>query len=505
MKLLVSGAGDVKMTKDGNVLLNEMQIQHPTAALIARAATAQDKLTGDGTTSTVLLTGELLRQSENYVDEGLHPRLINEGFHLARERALEFLEKFKVEKDTLDRELLLSVARTSLLTKVNEQVTEKLAEIVVDAVLTIRKEGQPIDLFMVETMVMKHKSALETRLVKGLVLDHGARHPDMPKRLKNAYVLTMNVSLEYEKPESTAVVVYKSAKEREKMIEAEHALVDEKVRQIIELKRLVCGSKDSEYKNFVVINQKGIDPMALDMFAKEDILALRRAKRRNMERCTLACGGMACNSTDDLDPSVLGKAGLVFQYQLGEEKYTFIEEVENPFSCTVVMRGVFDHTLHQLQDAVRDGLRAVKNAIEDKALVPGGGAFEAALSAHIAEYSNQVRTQAKFGLKAFSEALLIIPKTLAENSGLSTQECILAMQQEIHDGNVVGLDIETGEPMDPETEGIWDCYRVKRQMLHSATVIAQQLLLVDEIMKAGKAQSAPGGPGSATGGMMPGM
>jgi T-complex protein 1 subunit zeta len=195
---LVSGAGDIKITKDGNVLLHEMQIQHPTASLIARAATAQDDVTGDGTTSSVLIIAELLKQADIYIAEGLHPRIIVEGFDLAKNRALEVLERVKLPAKP-DRELLLQVARSSLQTKLTTEVAEHLTNVVVDAVLAIHIEGKPVDLFMIEIMEMMHKTESDTKLIKGLVLDHGARHPDMPKHVEDAYILTANVSLEYEK------------------------------------------------------------------------------------------------------------------------------------------------------------------------------------------------------------------------------------------------------------------------------------------------------------------
>lgn len=197
---MVSGAGDIKITKDGNVLLHEMQIQHPTASLIARASTAQNDMTGDGTTSTVLLIGELLKQADVFISEGLHPRIVTEGFNTAKVKTLELLDEMKIPIEA-KREPLLDVARTALRTKIHPNLAEKLTEICVDAVLTIKQADGAIDLHMVEIMEMQHRTAADTTLVKGLVLDHGSRHPDMPKKLENAYILTCNVSLEYEKSE----------------------------------------------------------------------------------------------------------------------------------------------------------------------------------------------------------------------------------------------------------------------------------------------------------------
>ena len=271
---MVSGAGDIKLTKDGHVLLMDMQIQHPTAALIARTATAQDDITGDGTTSNVLFTGELLKQCERYLTEGLHPRVLVEGIELGRERALEFLDSFRYEAKSPSRDQLAQVARTSLRTKVHAELADLLTDITTDAVLCVRKGEEPIDLHMIEMMHMEHKTDLDTRLIKGtresaalapvtvclclcldvfssvggswsnvcvcramallppstgLVLDHGARHPDMPKRSEDCFILTLNVSLEYEKTEVNSGIFYKDAADREKMVAAERKHTDDKV------------------------------------------------------------------------------------------------------------------------------------------------------------------------------------------------------------------------------------------------------------------------------------
>ncbi|KAI8074852.1 T-complex protein 1 zeta subunit [Gongronella butleri] len=485
IKMLVDGAGALKLTKDGKVLLTEMQIQHPTASMIAKASVAQDEITGDGTTSVVLLVGELLKQAERYVSEGLHPRMITAGYDASKKEALNFLEEFKTKHEEIDRELLVSVARTSLRSKVHRALADTLTEAVVDAVLAIQREGQPIDLHMVEIMKMQHRAETDSRLIRGLVMDHGARHPDMPKALKNCFILTLNVSLEYEKSEINSGFFYSTPEQREKLVESERKHVDDKLRKIVDFKNTVCTGEFAEY-GFVVINQKGIDPLSLDVLAKHNILALRRAKRRNMERLQLACGGIAQNSVDDLSQEVLGFAGHVHEQVLGEEKYTFVEDVKDPYSVTILLKGPNAHTIDMCNNAVRDGLRAVKNAIEDKAVVAGGGAFHVALSQHLIEFKKTVKGRAKMGVQAFADALLIIPKVLAQNAGFDVQDVIVALQEEHMDGHIVGVDVKTGETMDPKMEGIWDNYRVHRHMLHSCSVIASNLLLVDEIMRAGR-------------------
>uniref|UniRef100_A0A804MU73 T-complex protein 1 subunit zeta 1 n=1 Tax=Zea mays TaxID=4577 RepID=A0A804MU73_MAIZE len=445
IKMLVGGAGDLKLTKDGNTLLKEMQIQNPTAIMIARTAVAQDDTSGDGTTSTVLFIGELMKQSERCIDEGTHPRFLVDGFDVAKRACLDFLDKFKtpvVTGEEPDRDTLKMVARTTLRTK-----------------------------------------------VEGLVLDHGSRHPDMKRRAENCYILTCNVSLEYEKSEINAGFFYSNAEQREKMVAAERRQVDERVKQIIELKNKVCAGGD---KNFVVINQKGIDPPSLDLLARAGIIALRRAKRRNMERLVLACGGEAVNSVDELTEDCLGWAGLVYEHVLGEEKYTFVENVKNPRSCTILIKGPNDHTIAQIKDAVRDGLRSVKNTVEDEAVVLGAGAFEVAAKKHLIDnVKKTVKGRAQLGVEAFAEALLVIPKTLAENSGLDTQDVIVSLQNEHDRGLVVGLNHHSGDPIDPQMEGIFDNYSVKRQIINSGPIIASQLLLVDEVIRAGRNMRKP--------------
>ncbi|XP_006532171.1 T-complex protein 1 subunit zeta-2 isoform X2 [Mus musculus] len=411
LKMLVSGAGDIKLTKDGNVLLHEMQIQHPTASIIAKVAAAQDHVTGDGTTSNVLIIGELLKQADLYISEGLHPRIITEGFDVAKTKALEVLDEIKVQKE-MKREILLDVARTSLQTKVHAELADILTEAVVDSVLAIRRPGVPIDLFMVEIVEMRHKSETDTQLIRGLVLDHGARHPRMRKQ--------------------------------------------------------------------------GIDPVSLEMLAKHNIVALRRAKRRNLERLTLACGGLAVNSFEGLSEECLGHAGLVFEYALGEEKFTFIEDCVNPLSVTLLVKGPNKHTLIQIKDALRDGLRAVKNAIEDGCVVPGAGAVEVAIAEALVNYKHRVQGRVRLGIQAFADALLIIPKVLAQNSGYDLQETLIKIQtKHAESKELLGIDLNTGEPMAAAEAGIWDNYCVKKHLLHSCTVIATNILLVDEIMRAG--------------------
>ncbi|KFZ52621.1 T-complex protein 1 subunit zeta, partial [Podiceps cristatus] len=385
------------------------QIQHPTASLIAKVATAQDDITGDGTTSNVLIIGELLKQADLYISEGLHPRIVAEGFEIAKEKALEVLEQVKVTKE-MDRETLIDVARTSLRTKVHTELADILTEAVVDSVLTVRKPDEPIDLHMVEILEMKHKSETDTARGDGF--------------------LTVFFSFFFLPPSESPIVT-------------------------------LVTLDFTEYKA----------SFKLYVFSL---------------RLTLACGSTAMNSVEDLTPDCLGHAGLVYEYTLGEEKYTFIEKCDNPRSVTLLIRGPNKHTLTQIKDAVRDGLRAVKNAIEDGCVVPGAGALEVAVANALVKHKPSVKGRAQLGVQAFADALLIIPKVLAQNSGYDPQETLVKVQTEhAESGQLTGVDLNTGEPMVAAAAGIWDNYNVKKQLLHSCTVIASNILLVDEIMRAG--------------------
>jgi T-complex protein 1 subunit zeta len=481
---LVDGAGEITLTKDGSHLLASMQIQHPTAQLIARAASAQDDVVGDGTSSTVVFIGELLKQAQRYLSEGVHPRLVADGFDVAKALTLEYLEQFKLERDCQDRELLCSCARTALRTKVSPEMCDVLTDIVVDAVLTIQQEGVPIDAHMVEIQALKHRLGVDTRLVRGLVLDHGPRHPDMPTRVENAYIFACSLEMEYEKTEVNSAWYYNTAEQRESQIQAERSVVNKVVDAVIALKKKVCDGTD---KKFVVVNLLGIDPLSLDMFAREGIMALRRAQRRNMERLNLITGSTQVNSYVDLTPDVLGEAGLVYETTLGDEKYTYVEDVKDPHSCTILVRGPNNYTISMVNSAIKDGIRTVKNCIESNTIVPGAGSFEVGAAKFLLDNLDKADGRAKLGVQAFAEALLIIPKAIADNSGYDVQDSLIKLQEQArtHPDVPVGFDVNSGEVLDPIASGIYDTYLAKRHMVGSAPVIANQLLLVDEILKAG--------------------
>ncbi|XP_042187958.1 T-complex protein 1 subunit zeta-2-like [Callorhinchus milii] len=481
MKMLVSGAGDIRVTKEGRVLLREVQLQHPAASLIAKAVTTLGDEVGDGTISAVLIIAEILRQAERYAScEGAHPRLLVQGLDVAKMQALNCLDELWEDDDGFIRK---KVARTSLGTKVGPPgLADHLADVVVLAVEAIKPDRWgPIDLNLVEIVEMQHLMAWDTELVLGLVLDHGSRHPGMKKRVEDAYILTLNVSLEYETPEVSSTLFYKDACGRETLARAERGFIEERVRKIVALKEKVC---DGSAKGFVVINQKGIDWLSLEELARSGIVALRRAKRRNMQRVPLACGGTAVNSLEDLTEECLGRAGLVRQERLGDRTYTFVENCKNPRSVTVLVKGPNAHTLRQVGDAVRGGLRVVKNVLEDGCAMPGAGAVEIRIAGWLQHrLKDVVKGRAQLGFQAFIDAMLIIPKTLARNAGYDPQEIVLkALEAERLTTLPVGIDLSTGQLIKDWDTPVWDNACVKRQLIETCTEVARNILLVDKIV-----------------------
>jgi len=482
LKMLVGGSGEIKLSKAGNTLLREMLIQNPTAVMIARAAVAQNDAMGDGNTSIVLLIGDLLKQAERYLTEGVHPHMIRAGWRASEMVVLDLLDTFQTAVDVRSKHILNCVARTSLRTKIEKNLADQFSDLVVDAVMAInREETESLDLHLIEIIQMRHKFSSDTKLIKGLVFDHGSRHPDMPRRAEQCFILNCNISLEYEKSEINSGFFYKNVYEKEKMVEIERQFTDTKIEAIIKLKRKVC--KDFE-KSFMVVNQKGIDAISLDMLAKEGILALRRAKKRNAERLKLSCGGYCVNSVEELSVDCLGFAGVVYEQILEEEKYTFVEDVKYGHAVTFVVKGSTDYSILRCKDAIRCGLYAIKNLLDDKTVVVGAGAFEIAASHHLVTQTRKnLNGKSKLGVISFSAALLTIPKALAYNAGFDVQETIINIQQDHEKGKISGFDLKTGEPLDVSSSKVYDNYCVKKQILTSGTIIASQFLLVDEIIQ----------------------
>jgi len=484
LKMLVSGSGDIKLTKDGGTLLKEMQIVHPITSVIAHTVSVQDRSMGDGTTSLILLICNLLIEAEKFIKDGVHSTHIIDGLNVGFKYAAGIIDQMKIPVK-FDRPTLINVAKCSIKTKIYGDIANSLAENVVDAIHCIfDRQSMKLDLFMVEIMHMVHKTANETTLVKGIVMDHGGRHPFMPQVVKNAYVLTCNVSLEYEKTEVNATIMYSNPEDREKMAADERDFINKRCRQIVALKELVCKNGEG----FVVFNQSGIDPHSLEILAKSGILALRRVKRRNMERLTLCCGGVAVSGTDNLKASLLGRAGHIKQMHVGEETYTIVDECENPRSVTMLIKGPNMYTIDQVKDAINDGLNAVSTALVTQFVLPGAAAVELEAARKLRTFVTKElgASKAQLGVEVLARALESIPKALAQNSGFDSQKLLLENSSRdtvAKPENMLGFNTETGELFEPVARGIYDSYSVKMHSLQASLAITTNFLDVDAVIK----------------------
>jgi len=386
IKILVTNSGEIKTSKDGGYLLNEMQIQNPTASLIARAIVSQKSYIGDGATSAVILIGETLKNLEKYLEKGIHPQILCDGIDMARIEIEKWLPT-KIHNSKLNRKTLLKCARTVIETKIKKDLSEKIANIAVDAILTIYNEGKVFDLDRIEVLQINSKTESDSKWIKGLVLDHGARHPDMPKIVQNAFILLCNINLEHERSETSVSFSYNSIENKEKFSINERESVDSQVKKIIQLKRKICIE---ENRGFVLINQKGIDSISLDLLAKEGILGIRRAKRKNMERISLLCNCTPVNSTHDLKTDVLGFSGIVYEQIIGEDKYTFFENVSNPFSGTILIQGRSALIRKQIENSTINAIKTLKLGIQDKGFLNGAEGIEIMLHKHLLNFSTNI-------------------------------------------------------------------------------------------------------------------
>mmetsp|Transcript_2012 Transcript_2012/g.4100 ORF Transcript_2012/g.4100 Transcript_2012/m.4100 type:complete len:376 (-) Transcript_2012:142-1269(-) len=368
------------------------------------------------------------------------------------------------------------MAKSIFKTKIKISNVNVIAKIVVDAVLTIQRQKEISDLNLIEILQMEDQNDLESRFVRGIVLDHGARHPDMPKILHNVFILVCNISLEYEKSEINSNFVYNSCELQGKLSGIERDVIDKKINKIIQLKRLVCKGGN---KSFLILNQKGIDNISLDLLCREGILALRRTKKKNMERISILCNAIPVNSSDDIDSTILGFAGIVYEKIIGEEKFTFIENVSNPFSGTILIKGMNNFLTKNTEEIIRDGIKTIKLCFEDDGYLLGGGDIESEGSRHLSSYANKIFGEKKFGVLALSKSLLIIPETLRENEGKRILKDLGNKKIKNHPLKNSKLQKKI---FSPTKETIFDCFSSKKQILNSVCSIATQILQIDEIL-----------------------
>ncbi len=477
-KMLVDSLGDITITNDGATILDKIDLQHPAAKMLVQIAKGQDEEAGDGTKTSVIFAGELLKEAEKLLAQNIHPTIIVEGYKDALHKALETLEEIAEEIDINDKEILKKIALTSLSSKAVGEAREYFAEIAVEAVKSVAEERDGrfyVDLNNIQ-IIKKHGGSLtDTTLVRGVVIDKEVVHPDMPRVVKNAKIAVLDAPLEIEKPEIDLEVSITSPDLVRKLLEKQEKILQEKVERIA-----ATGAS-------VVVTQKGIDEVAQHFLAKKGIMAVRRVKRSDIEKIAKATGAKIVTNIDDITPEDLGYAELVEEKRVGEDKMIFIEGAKNPKSVTILIRAGFERLVEEADRALHDALSAVADAVMDGKIVAGGGAVEAEISKRLREYAKTVAGKKTLAIEAFIRALEALPQTLAYNAGLDTIEILMKLRSAHEKGQKwAGLDVETGEIVDMMEKGVIEPLRVKANAIKAGTEVATMILRIDDVIAARK-------------------
>jgi thermosome len=486
-KMLVDSLGDIVITNDGATILDEMDIQHPAAKMMVEVAKTQDKEAGDGTTTAVVIAGELLRKAEELLDQNIHPSIIIKGYALAAEKAQEILDNMAREIDVEDAEILKKAAVTSITGKAAEEEREYLAEIAVDAVRQVAEKVDgtyKVDLDNIKFEKKEGGSVRDTRLIRGVVIDKEVVHPGMPKRVENARIALINEALEVKETETDAEIRITSPEQLQAFLEQEERMLREMVEKIREV-----GAN-------VVFVQKGIDDLAQHYLAKYGILAVRRVKKSDMEKLAKATGAKIVTNVRDLTPEDLGEAELVEQRKVAGENMIFVEGCRNPKAVTILIRGGTEHVVDEVERALEDAVKVVKDIVEDGKILAAGGAPEIELAIRLDEFAKEVGGKEQLAIENFAEALKVIPRTLAENAGLDPIEIlvkVIAAHKE--KGPTVGVDVFEGEPADMMEKGVIAPVRVTKQAIKSASEAAIMILRIDDVIAASKLEKDKGGEG----------
>ncbi|MGB9630606.1 MAG: thermosome subunit beta [Candidatus Methanodesulfokora sp.] len=475
-KMIVDSLGDITVSNDGATILQEMEVAHPAAKLMVNLAKAQDKEAGDGTTTAVVLAGELIEKAEDLLNKDIHPTIIIDGFEKALKYAQEELDNLATKVNPDDKEWLIKVATTAMASKMIRGEKEFLARIAVESVLSVAEEHdgkKVVDIDNVKIMKKKGKSLSETEYVKGIVLDKEVVHRNMPRRVENAKIALLNVSLEVKKPEIDVEVQVSSPQELRGFIEQETKMLQEKVEKIA-----ASGAN-------VVFCQKGIDEVAQHFLAKHGILAARRISEKDMTRLEKATGGKIISNLDDLTPESLGYAGLVEERKIGDDRMIFVENCKNPKAVTILLRAGADTILDEAERGLKDALYVTRNVVEDGKVLWGGGAVQQTLAIRLRRYAEKVGGKDQLAIEAFADALESIPRILAENAGMDSVDAIVRLRKEHSEGRIsYGIDPIAGDIADMAKLNVVDTYRAVRNALAAATETATLIIKTDDIISA---------------------
>jgi len=489
-KMLVDTLGDVTVTNDGATILDEIEVQNPAAKMMVEVAKAQDKEVGDGTTTAVVLAGELLRKAEELLQDQIHATTIVAGYRNAADRALEMLNDISVPVELDDKKTMKNVALTSMRSKIIEGARDHLATISIEAVDMVREKRGDIftaDVDNIQLVKKQGKSVLDTQLVKGVIIDKEVVHPRMPKTVKNPKIALLDAALEIEKTEMSAEIRITDPLKMKMFLDQETQM----------MKKMVDKIKGSGAN--VVLCQKGIDDMVQHFLAKEGIMAVRRIKQSDMEKLARATGGRVVTNLDDLRPGDLGSASSAEERKFGEDKMVFIEGCKDPKAVGILIRAGLERLVDEAERGLKDSLHVVADLTKKNRLVAGGGAIETELAKRLKEYAAKVGGREQLAIEAFAGSIESIPKILAENAGLDPIDIMVALRSshEKAGGLWMGVDVYTGKPVDMMKSGVVEPVVVKEQAIKSAVEAASMILRIDDVIAAAKPPPTPpprGGP-----------
>jgi thermosome len=505
-KMLVDSMGDIVITNDGATILKELDIEHPAAKMVVEVAKTQDNECGDGTTSAVVLAGELLKKSEALIDQNVHPTVISNGFRLAAHEAIKVLKEIGFEVSATDKKTLKLIATTAMTGKGVGGERDLLADIAVDAVTSVAEKSDGKNQADIDNIQVEKKhggSVSDTKLIKGLVLDKERVHPRMPKLVKDAKVALVDSALEIKKTEVEAKIQIRDPNQMQKFLDEEEKT----------LKSMIEKVKKSGAK--VLICEKGIDDLAQHYLAKEGMYAVRRVKRSDMEKLAKATGAKIITNLDDLKSSELGYAAQVEEVKIADSDMTYVTGCKNPKAVSILIRGGTEHVVDEVERALHDALKVVAVAIEDGFAVPGGGAPEIELALRLRDYGQTVGGREQLAIEAFAEALEVIPWTLAENAGMDAIDVVIELKNAHNKktGKAFGVNVLENKVSDMMVAKVIEPLRVKTQAIQSATEVASMILRIDDVIASKKSAAPERGPGGppgmggmgGMGGMPPGM
>ena len=495
-KMLVDNFGDVTITSDGRTILDEMDVQNPAAKMLVEVAKAQDNEAGDGTTSAVVIAGELLSKAEELLDKNIHSTIIIDGYKLAQDKALETLEKIAIPVDLKSSDYLKKAAVTSMASKLVAEYKEYLADIVVKAMLAVaEKDGNVYKADVDDVLVEKKtgESLKDTSLINGIVIDKEIVHSGMPKRVEKAKIALLDSSLEIEKTEYDAKLNIESPDQIEAFLKQEESMLKAMVDKIV-----ASGAN-------VVVCQKGIDDMVQHFLSRKGIAAIRRAKKSDMERLAKATGGSIVSNLESLTAKDLGEAALVEERKIAEDKMTFIEGCKHPKAVTILIRGSSPRMNSETERSIHDALCVVRDLLREPKIVAGGSAPELEMSKVLKKYAETMSGREQLAVKAFAEALEVITTTLSENAGLDPIDILSELRSRHEKGETwAGIEVLSGKVQDMSKAGVFEPIAVKKQIIKSASEAAMMLLRIDDVIASQKMKAPPMPPGGM-GGMGGGM